>query len=1016
MSQELVYTSAPQGLKVGSRGFCTVASTAGMPAALAERLESLSGYRHVFPPQDPQARNNPVAWSHLIVSLGGKCYHVVSRVADAGLDYSQRSNKLAHHVAFEPGELPLGGPAWCLAQPGFVRSTWNEQPQTLPAGRAVPNGDRPPAPCTAWQRATGDAGWAGVLAQSADQRQGAFIIFSPGTDLLPLMVEALALVPPARRWEVTFSTYVTKLPPGVDCRWRCVVAGSEEALAAQRTPGATVIDLTQPLGKAPSSQLVECARTGQTPPSHHAAPARAAMPMTLQAAESVLDAELLNDRRQIGPTPATPPPPALLDVPPPGSRAGLTYRMVWLAAGGVLALFLLLGGAAIGLPYFLMTAPAVATSGNDDAPKVDPEVVKARDEAQASIATIELKIKTLAESTLFEDLQQRRDKLLARQKELTDLDAAIEAALKSAEEALADSKFGESLQGAIERQKKKGVPEKEVAEDVKLHGEGQKRVDKLKAVQKSTDEQMQERARIAEELKKEVASVREDAKGLEPLAEELKAIVAQAGSLHNSLVGHASKDSEQIQPLVDTVSKHWNACEQRRTAISELQASIAGLADPPGFDEAKVKERLAAMKEPQEKLDGQVASLGKALESKQADLAKRRFFEGVKRAPAILAGAGLGAQDHSVALFAVNERFIDQLLLQIDGANAVTIKPNGKGMKRTWSIQIDGGNLAGIQELGTLSVREGNLVYSTPDVTKVKERLSRAVLTVKLDKEADFQQQVAFSASTKTGASPPLDLVKESDPRGAWVVRDETISFRTEPGEKVSLKIHHVDMPEPLLEWREGGHKREADVARVVAYMTGDFDKEILEKNDKAWRFRVELELRRFQGNWKFVESSLEANLPYLKPLKDGSQEMELDPEQMVHYFPYCTKFANERLVGHLSNRRTMALSVEDFKDRLRRRKSELSDLEPNQRNKKRREELEKSIASLEEKLHKAQSMVELLFPSPLVDPLVDQRASAEFLEKFCSQFKFHVEVKVHSDKNGERRVYVLGDIPEGKP
>src|SRR5690606_36125695 len=81
VSQELVYTSAPQGLKVGSRGFCTVASTAGMPAALAERLESLSGYRHVFPPQDPQARNNPVAWSHLIVSLGGKCYHVVSRVA-----------------------------------------------------------------------------------------------------------------------------------------------------------------------------------------------------------------------------------------------------------------------------------------------------------------------------------------------------------------------------------------------------------------------------------------------------------------------------------------------------------------------------------------------------------------------------------------------------------------------------------------------------------------------------------------------------------------------------------------------------------------------------------------------------------------------------------------------------------------------------------------------------------------------------------------------------------------------
>ena len=45
MAWELVYTSAPHGLAEGSRGFCTVAATAGMPASLIPRVEALSGYR-----------------------------------------------------------------------------------------------------------------------------------------------------------------------------------------------------------------------------------------------------------------------------------------------------------------------------------------------------------------------------------------------------------------------------------------------------------------------------------------------------------------------------------------------------------------------------------------------------------------------------------------------------------------------------------------------------------------------------------------------------------------------------------------------------------------------------------------------------------------------------------------------------------------------------------------------------------------------------------------------------------
>ena len=53
-------------------------------------------------------------------------------------------------------------------------------------------------------------------------------------DPLPLLAESLALLPPDRRWTVTFSTYFNKLPPGVECQWRCVVDGSPEVISCAR--------------------------------------------------------------------------------------------------------------------------------------------------------------------------------------------------------------------------------------------------------------------------------------------------------------------------------------------------------------------------------------------------------------------------------------------------------------------------------------------------------------------------------------------------------------------------------------------------------------------------------------------------------------------------------------------------------------------------------------------------------------------------------------------------------------
>ncbi|MEX0713231.1 MAG: hypothetical protein WD278_12825, partial [Pirellulales bacterium] len=273
MSQEIIYTSAPRGLKPGSRGFCTVVSTQGMAKNLAERLESLSGYRQVFPPQDPKAHWNPVVHSHLRLSVGGRTLHVLSRISAHGLDYTQRANKFAHHVVLDPSELPAAGPAWLISAPGFLEETWDGEPRILAAGRKPPTGAAAAGICQAWRQLAGDAGWGGVLAETAlDPVRQAVIVFRPGMEMLPLLVESLNLLPAESRWGITFSTYFTKLPPGVDCKWRCMLEGTPEILAARRSPHITVIDLCRPAVQPPGAWLMEAARTGVVVAQKAAAP------------------------------------------------------------------------------------------------------------------------------------------------------------------------------------------------------------------------------------------------------------------------------------------------------------------------------------------------------------------------------------------------------------------------------------------------------------------------------------------------------------------------------------------------------------------------------------------------------------------------------------------------------------------------------------------------------------------------------------------------------------------------
>ena len=317
MIYELVYTSAPAGLRPGSSGYSTVQSSRGIPAPTVDLLESLSGYRHVFTAGTPAAAKNPVNFGHYLLRVQGRVQHVLSRVSDCPLDHTGRSNKLGHHLVLDQPEAVPAGPAWLLQQPGWMIDRWDGEVKTLNTVRKPPQQARPAAICQHWHRVTGDAGWAGVVAEAflEDPQRKVFFIYQPGLELLTLIEEALALLPPSRRWEVTFATYGAALPATVDCLWSGVLAGSQEEHFSKRFVNALRIDLTKPAGPVPQNgPLIALARTGKTaatPPTAH--PPVASLPPHLSPPPAPAASRPIQPPRS-GSAPASP-------VAPPATRA-----------------------------------------------------------------------------------------------------------------------------------------------------------------------------------------------------------------------------------------------------------------------------------------------------------------------------------------------------------------------------------------------------------------------------------------------------------------------------------------------------------------------------------------------------------------------------------------------------------------------------------------------------------------------------------------------------------------------
>lgn len=270
MAFELIYTSAVAGVRSGSTGFCTVAMTEGMPPALISRLEALTGYRHLYPPTDSRYAQNPPAFIHYRLSQGNSLYSILGRVCSCAPDHTGRSNKLAHFLVVSQQEvlgLPNGPAAFRDAASPFV-TEWTGSPRVIGGQHTLRTSQASGGVANRWAGYTGDAGWAGVLAQRFldNPRERTYILFDPNrhSALLELVDEAIHLLPESHRWKVTYNTYGTSLPADLLCNWIFCLPDAESRRAAGALGNATVINLCEPLPYAGNGALQEQARTGQT--------------------------------------------------------------------------------------------------------------------------------------------------------------------------------------------------------------------------------------------------------------------------------------------------------------------------------------------------------------------------------------------------------------------------------------------------------------------------------------------------------------------------------------------------------------------------------------------------------------------------------------------------------------------------------------------------------------------------------------------------------------------------------
>jgi len=315
MPLQLLFTSARQGLVPGRSGFCTVARHRAMPERLAQLLEGLG---------TPHGSATGATFTFRLLEAAGQRWYVLSRFVARGLDYTQRDNRLAHHLAFSQEEAAVLPPPAALAYRWDQwKDEWSGEPTWL-EGEAKPLVLKPgPAltPAATWRQVAGTGAKAAWLVDTTGPAEVTLLNCGDQDTALRLLAESAALLGKSG-WAATFTTDVG-VSGAEGFRW-CVgqVAGRTEidlALAADQPAP------TGDLARAAAMGLTATAPAAATNHARKPKPAKSdggsgpsagliVLVLAVVALASFLGWKVLQ-------TPPPPPPPVVTAPPPPVDTA-----------------------------------------------------------------------------------------------------------------------------------------------------------------------------------------------------------------------------------------------------------------------------------------------------------------------------------------------------------------------------------------------------------------------------------------------------------------------------------------------------------------------------------------------------------------------------------------------------------------------------------------------------------------------------------------------------------------------
>jgi len=251
MAFQLIYTSSPRLLQVGRTGFGTVAKHSAVRGALQSEIERFSQFS-----RQEGLHPGRTVFQYRIVAVSGETFHVVSRLKDAGADYTGRTNHIAHHVIFSSLEASEAHSAsitpvdviYNLSSNSFWKDSWHDGPTEFGEGDHIRVSSLRPAlslPAVYWQGVTGDSSCAAILAPG-QIAESCWIVYrqDQSDQILALYGESLLLH--TSPWRVSFANELQPTDRVDEIAWRGIPSDSPLRGAAAQSVRPT-LDLSSPL-------------------------------------------------------------------------------------------------------------------------------------------------------------------------------------------------------------------------------------------------------------------------------------------------------------------------------------------------------------------------------------------------------------------------------------------------------------------------------------------------------------------------------------------------------------------------------------------------------------------------------------------------------------------------------------------------------------------------------------------------------------------------------------------------